>query len=141
MLKALDQQESARTGLSQELLKELTALNDLWREEYMAIQDELNKVNRCHSSLEIQSEFKGDKPTFQSFMKDIFKGSRMRENTFSALAGNFSDFSAMYRDFDKAKHTVENSVAVFEQYFTDNLTALLICRCPTALSSNIVARN
>ena len=130
MLKVLDQQEAARKSLSQDLLRELAALNDLWREEYKAIQDELNKVNLSHSTLEIKSEFKGDKATFKMFMKDIFKGSRIRETTFSALTVEFSDFGAMYKDFDKAKHTVGASAAVFEQYFSDNQSALLTWKVP-----------
>ena len=130
MLKVLDQQEAARTGLGKDLLRELAALNDLWRGEYKAIQHELNKVNQGHSALEIKSEFKGDKSAFKGFMKDIFKGSRIRETTFTALAEGFSDFSAMFKEFDKAKYTVGTSTAAFEQYFADNLAALLTWQVP-----------
>ncbi len=130
MLKALEQQEAARKGLSQDLLRELAALNDLWREEFKAIQDELNKVNQSHSALEIKSEFKGDKAAFKNFMKDNFKGSHIRETTFAALAEEFSDFSSMFKDFDRAKHRVGTSTAAFEQYFADNLAALLTLQVP-----------
>jgi len=130
MLKVLDQQEAARKGLNQDLLRELAALNNLWREEYKTIQDELNKVNRSHSTLEIKSEFKGDKVAFKIFMKDIFKGSRIRETTFSALVDEFPDFGAMYKDFNKAKVKIGASVAAFEQYFSDNQSALLTWQVP-----------
>lgn len=130
MLKALDRQEAARIGISQDLLRDLATLNDYWREEYKAIQEELNIVNRNHSALKIKSEFKGDKDAFKIFMKDIFKGSRIRETTFSALAGEFSDFSSMFKEYDRSKHTVGTSAAVFEQYFTDNLPALLTWQVP-----------
>lgn len=132
MLKALDQQEAARAGISQDLLRELAALNELWRKEYLAIQGELNKVNLSHSALEIKSEFKGDKNAFKIFMKDIFKGSRIRDTIFSALAGEFSDFSSMYKEFDQAKHTVGTSAAAFEQYFIDNLAVLLTWQVPNS---------
>jgi len=130
MLKVLDKQGLARKKLHQDLLKELAALNDLWRDEYKEIQAELAKVNQTHSSLEIKSEFKGDKIAFTAFMKDIFRGSRIREVTFSALAGAFSDFIAMYKEFDKVKATVGTSSPAFEQYFTDNLSALLAWQVP-----------
>ena len=130
MLEALSKQNSVRNNLKDELLAELAALNDLWREEYKLIQAELEKVNSSRSSLEIKAEFKGDKSAFVAFMKDTFRGSRLREATFSALAEAFSDFGAMYRDFDNAKEKVGASAPTFEQYFTDNLAALLTWQVP-----------
>ncbi len=130
MLEALSKQDSLRNSLKGELLAELSALNDLWREEYKLIQAELEKVNRSRSLLEIKAEFKGDKSAFVAFMKDTFRGSRLREATFTALAEVFSDFGAMYRNFDKAKEKVGASAPTFEQYFTDNLAALLTWQVP-----------
>ena len=131
MLKVLESQESARKNLKQELLNELAALNDLWREEYKEIQTELDKVNNSHSSLKIKAEFKGDKAAFIAFIKDVFRGSRIRESTFSSLVETFSDFGAMYKSFDKVKTTVGASSQIFEQYFTDNLPALLTWQTPS----------
>ena len=130
MLEALDRQESERTGLTQELLQELAALNDLWHEEYKAIQAELDKVNRGHSALEIKGEFKADRDAFVSFMKDLFRGSRIRESTFASLADGFPDFGAMYRELNRASETVGASAPTFEQYFHENLSALLTWQVP-----------
>ena len=130
MLKALDKQESSRKILKQELLSEIVQLNHLWHEEYKEIQTELDKVNNSHSSLEIKPEFKGDKAAFVSFMKDIFRGSRIRESTFLSLAKAFSDFGAMYKDFDKVKTDVSVSAQTFEEYFTENLSAFLTWQVP-----------
>lgn len=130
MLEALSKQDSLRNSLKEELLAELAALNDLWREEYKLIQAELEKVNSSRSSLKIKAEFKGDKSAFIAFLKDTFRGSRLREATFSALAQTFSDFGAMYREFDNARETVGISAQTFEQYFTDNLAALLTWQVP-----------
>jgi len=130
MLEALSKQDFLRNRLKDELLAELAALNDLWREEYKLILTELEKVNSSRSSLEIKAEFKGDKSAYVAFMKDTFRGSRLREATFSALAEEFSDFGAMYKDFDNAKEKVGASAQTFEQYFTDNLAALLTWQVP-----------
>jgi predicted ATPase len=130
MLKVLDQQEATRANLSQDLLRELAALNDLWREEFKIVEGELAKANRTHSALELRAEFKGDKDSFKTFMKDIFKGSRIRETAFSALTDEFSDFGAMYKEFDRAKKTTGASAAIFEQYFSDNQAALLSWQVP-----------
>ncbi len=130
MLEVLSKQDELRNSLKDELLTELAALNDLWRKEYKLILTELEKVNSSRSSLKIKAEFKGDKSAFVAFMKDTFRGSRLREATFSALAEAFSDFGAMYKDFDNAKEKVGALAQIFEQYFTDNLAALLTWQVP-----------
>ena len=130
MLKILEHQETQRITLHRELLQELALLNDFYREEYRTIQDELSKVNRSHSSLEIKAEFKADKDTFVEYMKDIFRGSRIREVTLSSLTGEFSDFGSMYKEFDKVKSSVGGSAKIFEEYFLDNLSALLTWQVP-----------
>lgn len=130
ILEFLDKQESNRKDLEQELTREIALLNDLWRKEYKEIQTELDKVNESHSSLEIKADFKGDKVTFVGFMRDIFRGSRIRETTFSAVVEVFSDFGAMYKDFDKVKTVVGPSAQTFEEYFTKNLAAFLIWQVP-----------
>jgi predicted ATPase len=132
VLKALDKQEHERKNLNQELLSELAKLNDLWREEYKAIQDELAKVNRGrHSALQIKAEFKADKAAFVIFMKDLFRGSRIRETTFQQLAEGFSDFGAMYKEFNRAKDEVGVSLSsTFDEYFIKNLSALLTWQVP-----------
>ncbi len=130
MLQALDKQESVHKSLKQELLQELAALNELWRDEYKEIQAELDKINSSHSSLEIKAEFKGDKAAFITFIKDIFRGSRIREVTFLSLIKEFSDFGAMYKEFDNVKTKLAASASVFEQSFTENLSALLRWQVP-----------
>lgn len=130
MLDALDKQESQRIALNQALSKELAKLNDLWHEEYKAIQTQLEKVNRSHSSLSISAEYKGDKDALVGFMKDVFRGSRIREATFNNLSKAFPDFAAMFRDFNKAKAIAGASAQAFEAYFEDNLPALLNWQVP-----------
>ena len=130
MLGALQKQESRQGLLRNELHGELAALNDLWLEEFRAIQSELDKVNRNHSSLEIKAEFKGDKNAFLAYMKDVFRGSRIRETTFASLIDEFPDFGAMRKDFARAKGVVGNSAQVFSEYFTDNAVALMTWQVP-----------
>lgn len=130
MLDALDKQESRRAEVDRELIKELAVLKEQWREEYKMIKTELDKVNTNHSSLEIKVEHKGNKTAFTGFMKDIFRGSRIREATLSSLAENFSDFGDMYRQFDQVEASLGGSAQVFEQYFNDNLPALLTWQVP-----------
>lgn len=130
MIEALDKQERHRITLNQDLLQELAGLNALWHGEYKAIQAELDKVNQSHSSLEIKAEYKGDKDAFVGFMKDVFRGSRIRETTFTTLSEAFPDFGAMFKVFDKAKAIVGGAAQTFETYFENNLPALLTLQVP-----------
>lgn len=130
MLDLLDKQQAQKSSVRLELVKALSALNDLWHAEFKAIQEELDKINQNQPALTIAAEYKGDKEAFAVIMKEMFKGSRIRENTFQSLADKFTDFGAMYRDFEKVKAEVSSSVEVFERYFTDNLKTLLTWQVP-----------
>lgn len=131
MLQALEKEESSRSTLNTELLKELALLNDLWHEEFKAVKSELDKVNQSNSSLMIEAEFKGDKVVFITFMKDIFRGSRLRDATFQNLIGRFVDFGAMFKEWEEVLREVGNSSQIFTQYYNDNLEALLTWQVPT----------
>lgn len=131
MLQALEKEESSRSILNAELLKELALLNDLWHEEFRSVKSELDKVNRSNSSLMIEAEFKGDKVAFITFMKDIFRGSRLRDATFQNLTGRFVDFGAMFKEWEAVLREIGNSAQVFSQYYNDNLEALLTWQAPT----------
>lgn len=130
MLSALEKQEDQQLKLRTELITELTKLNGLWHEEYAAVQQELQKVNKNNSSLQISVEFKEDKNAFVEHMKNIFRGSKIRENTFRSLVDSFPDFGAIIEDFDKAKEIVGSSAHIFEGYFNDNMVALLTWQVP-----------
>jgi len=130
MIEALDKQEGQRITLNQALSQELAKLNDLWHEEYKAIQAQLDKVNQSHSSLEITAKYKGDRDALMKSMKDVFRGSRIRETTFAALSQAFPDFAAMFKDFDKAQAIAGGTAPAFRTYFEDNLPALLTWQVP-----------
>ncbi len=131
MLETLVKQENQRITFEQNLLQDLAKLNELWHEEYKAIQVELDKVTQSHSSLRIKAEFKANKEAFVSYMKDIFRGSRIRELTFTSLADDFPDFIAMFRDFERTKTIIGGAVQqIFEEYFINNLSALLTWQVP-----------
>ncbi len=127
MLEALEKQESQRKEYENDLLRQLGNLNELWHEEYKAIEAELEKVNRNHPALQIKAEYKGDKDAFLSFMKDTFRGSGKREKTLRDIVDSHADFGAMYKSFDSDKAKFPSPG---EQYFDDNLAALLTWQVP-----------
>ena len=80
--------------------------------------------------MKIDPEFKGDKNGFLSFIKNIFRGSKIRENTLMNLIEGYSDFGNMYRDFENAKTKAGSSPDAFEKYFLENLQTLLLYQVP-----------
>ncbi len=126
MLNALNKQKTQKNSVKYELIVFLTELNELWLREFKAINDLLIKINNRHSALTIEAEFKGDKKSFLSFIKNIFRGSNIRENALFALTNNYSDFGNIYRDLENAKNKAGSSPETFEKYFIDNLQTLLV---------------
>jgi chromosome segregation protein len=125
MLGALRKQKEQRTSLQKDLLQSLSRLNDLWYEEYQKIKELLDIINNKNSSLKIKAEYKGDKAGFLDFFRSAFRGSKIRENTLSALVDSYSDFGSLYKDFENVKQNAGSSPETFEGYFLENLETLL----------------
>ncbi|MCX6584111.1 MAG: histidinol-phosphatase [Candidatus Aminicenantes bacterium] len=136
MLDAFDKQEKQRNSMKKNLLAALSQLNGLWQQEFQGIKAELDKINRDHSALTIEAGFKGDKKEFLSFMQSMFKGSKIRENTFSGLIDKYSDFGDMYKDWNTVKANSGSAPEVFEDYFFKNLKALLTWQVPNKFTIN-----
>lgn len=126
----LGREESRRDSLVGELHQELRTLEDLWREEYRAIQDEVDKVNQKNSSLKISVEYKADKQSYLERLKEACRGSRIRETTLTLLINKFSDFGEMYIGLKEAREVVGGSAYTFEEYFTRELAQLLTWQVP-----------
>jgi chromosome segregation protein len=92
----------------------------------------LDKINAQETALQIEIDYKGDKAAFVRYLKDIFRGSKLRETTLSDLANSFADGAAMYRELEIAKASVGASAATFEEYLNSNLSALLTWQVPNS---------
>jgi ABC-type cobalamin/Fe3+-siderophores transport system ATPase subunit len=135
MLKALEQGEQQQKKLQELLVNELISLNDCWLEEYRLIEQALQKINQFESPLQIKPSFKGNKTAMLEYLKDLLRGSRIRENNLIGLVEQFSDFSAAYRGLEHAKQLVgNNSAETLEHYFMDNLEALLTWQVPNTFT-------
>ena len=130
MLEELTKEKSKTEQVKNDLLKALSALSQLWRDEFLMIQQELDKVNIHHSSLVVRNEYKGDKDSFIQFMRENFKGSNIREVTFQRIASEYQDFHDLFKSPDKAKKILGNSWQTFEEYFNTQLEIFLIWQKP-----------
>ncbi|NRB41646.1 MAG: histidinol-phosphatase [Pseudomonadales bacterium] len=130
MLGVLAKSEQQYENLNQALERELANINNLWLEEYRAIEQVLNKINQVDSPLKIVPQFKANKAAMLQFIQDLFRGSRIREATLQSVVNDFSDFAAMWREKDKVKSVLAGSFDTFWQYFEDNQDALLTWQVP-----------
>lgn len=89
LIAVLEKQGVQKTTFETTLLGELQKLNELWHKEFTLIKEELDKVGTNSSSLSIASGYKEDKQAFLTFMKEMFKGSSLRETTCQRIAASF----------------------------------------------------
>lgn len=129
MLELLIKQQSQKQAVEEGLRQELVKLQKLWKDEFEIIQYELGGVNLNHSSLNLEVTYQGDKEAFLQFMKDIFKGSRIRESIFQQNVEKYDDFLELYLDISNVKKNNANP-DIFEKYFMENLKTLLVWQVP-----------
>ena len=85
-LVALTKEKEQQLALRTQLSSALTALNDQWHQEFRIIKQQLDLINQQETALQIDIDYKGDKAAFLKYMKDIFRGSKLRETTLDELA-------------------------------------------------------
>ena len=136
MLQELAKERDTRVELENELEEEQTRLNKLLHKEFMVIKSKLDTINKDHSSIRIEVEFKGDKEAFASYMKDIFQGSGLREARIRNLVNNYDDFGDMRQAWENLKGELGNVFSAFEQFFEENLETLLTWQVPNRFVIN-----
>ena len=131
-LVALAKEKEQQTAVRKQLFSALTVLNDQWHQEFKLIKRQLDLINEQETALQIEVDYKGDKGAFLKYMKDIFRGSKLRETTLDELVKTFADGAGLYREIDKAKGMLGASAGTFDEYFHQNLGALLTWQVPNA---------
>ena len=129
LIEAAQKQEEKEKRSHDDLMKVLAALNDLWWEEFRIVQKALEQINQGQSALEIEAEFKGDKESMRNYLKQVFRGSKLRETFFEQLCQQYADFGAMYRELDKIVSEA-SSGEKFREYFIGHLKDLLTWQVP-----------
>lgn len=134
MLNVLSKQQNQGTNVYKELIDALSDLHSLWHEEYQLITSELKKVNDNETSLKIVVDYKGDKTAFIRYFSKLFKGSRIRENSFQEIVNDYTDFTAIFKDIEAVKIKVGTLSTAFENYFSENLAELLTWQVPNQIT-------
>jgi len=130
ILEELEKEQTKSNTIYKELLSELSVLGDLWHQEYLLIKAEMDKVNATHSSLSIDVGYKNDKEAYKTFLREMMRGSNLRETTFVKLTEQFADMGEIFKDKAKADESLGNNSAVFWEYFIAELETLLVWKVP-----------
>lgn len=125
-LKEIEKSEKKRSELQANLLERLTELDNLWLDEYKLLKTEVDRINEAESKLFIDVLFKDRRDKFIDKMKQIFRGSGIRETAYQEIESTYKDFIQIYRDSSKLDNILnENQVVDFKRRFLENLEELL----------------
>jgi len=125
-LKEIEKSEKRRSDLQTNLLERLTELDNLWLEEYNVLNKEVKRINEAESKISIDVEFKGRRDKLTDKMKQIFRGTGIRETAYQEIEANYKDFIQIYRDSSKLDDILnENHVVDFKRRFSENQEDLL----------------
>ena len=125
-LKEIEKSEKRRNDLQTNLLERLTELDNLWLEEYNVLNKEVKRINEAESKISIEVEFKGRRDKLTDKMKQVFRGTGIRETAYQEIEANYKDFIQIYRDSSKLDDILnENHVVDFKRRFSENQEDLL----------------
>ena len=125
-LKEIEKSEKRRSDLQTNLLERLTELDNLWLEEFNVLNKEVKRINEAESKISIDVEFKGRRDKLTDKMKQVFKGTGIRETAYQEIEANYKDFIQIYKDNSKLDDILnENHLVDFKRRFSENLEDLL----------------
>lgn len=125
-LKEIEKSEKRRSELQTNLLERLTELDNLGLEEYKVLKMEVDRINEAENKLSIEVDFKGRKDKYLEKMKQVFRGTNIRETAYEDIITTYNDFIQIYRDSSKLDDILnENHVVDFKRRFSENLEDLL----------------
>ncbi len=128
-LKEIEKSEKQRQNLNDELFQKLVDLNELWHKEFKILKDEIEKINQNKTKINIEIEFKGRRDEFLNKMKQIFRGTNIRESNYQEITEHYKDFIEIYKDFDNLNLILnQNQLFEFKKRFYENLIELLCFR-------------
>jgi len=131
MLAELEKSSKIKKDMKSRLLKLLSELNDLYREEFKTIELEISKINSTQKFISLKAEFKGDKSSFEQYLKNIFSGSGLGKADYEKLC-IYADCNEMYNDFKNITFG-GNKLLVFRERFMNSLSSLLTFKVPNKI--------
>lgn len=127
-LEEIQKQIAKKRELEQRLLTELIELEGLWHSQFLIKKHEIDKINQANSNLTIEIDYKGQRSRFHEEIRNVFRGTSIRETTYQSIEDNFKDFVEIYRDTEKFAQLFPSCKDVFMERFYSALSELLTFR-------------
>ena len=91
------------------------------------MKDSAENINNSDGSIKITIEPKGKKQAFLAELKEIFRGTGIRDSTYQTISEKYEDFIEIYRNFNSLKsYLSESSYTDFVKRFNEKLSDLLV---------------
>ena len=127
-LEEINKQISKKIELEKQLLTELVELERLWYQQFLIKKQEVDKINQANANLTLEIEYKGQRSKFHEEIRNVFRGTNIRETTYQSIDDNFKDFVEIYRDTEKFAQLFPSCKDVFMERFYSALPELLTFR-------------
>jgi len=124
----IDKQISKKKELQAELLTKLEELEQLWYGQFLIKKQEIDKINYANENLKLEIEYKGQRSRFYEEIKNVFRGTNIRETTYQSIRDNFVDFVNIYVNTEKFTQLFPTCKDAFFERFNSILSELLTFR-------------
>ena len=136
-LAELEKQERGRISLETALNGRLAELNDLWNEEFLALNREVDRINTAQDKLQIAVSFKDRRDAFLAKLRSTFKGTGIKDATYQKICEDFVDFIEMFRNWQHVREILTDAqYAEFDKRFKDNSVELLTYKVENEVEIN-----
>ena len=125
-LKEIEKSEKKKEELRKSLTDKLTDINNLWLEEYRILEDEIKRINNTENKLEIEVKYKDRRDKFLTELRQVFRGTGVRDNSYQSIESTYKDFIEIYKNLKPLEEILnENHFTEFKKRFSENLPDLL----------------
>ena len=108
------------------LLNRITELNNLWKDRFLLKQKEAENINARKDDISIDVTYKGKREKFYDKLKEVFRGTSIRDSVYHDIVDKYQDFIEIYRDESHLSDVLGiNNVGSFVQRFHERIDELL----------------
>jgi len=125
-LREIEKSEKKRAELKKTLNDKLYELNELWREEYEILKNEIDRINMAENKLGIEVKFKERRDKFLNELKEVFRGTNIRVTAYEEITGKYKDFIEIFKSLKPLEQILnENQLVDFKRRFIEHQSELL----------------
>ena len=101
-------------------------MNNLWKDRFLLKQKEAENINARKDDISIDVAYKGKREKFYDKLKDVFRGTSIRDSVYHDIVDKYQDFIELYRDESNLSDVLGiNNVGNFIQRFHERIDELL----------------